>query len=163
MVVVLPDSGSRYLSKVFNDDWMRENGFLSGPFYGGQVANLMDARPTAQVVTAQPGDRVTDVVDTMKRHNISQLPVLRDGQLVGLISELDLLNHMLFSRHDHTADETIESLISTEVAVVSPDTSLDSLGEIFAQGQVAVVVEDDAVVGILTKIDLIDYLAGQIR
>ncbi len=163
MVVVLPDSGSRYLSKIFNDDWMRENGFLVAPWYGGQVANLLAQRALAPVLTAQPDDRITDVVDTMKRHNISQLPVVRDGQLMGLISELDLLNHMLFARHTHSAEETIEGLVSTEVAVVTPDTPLDTLGDIFSQGQVAVVLETGQVTGIITKIDLIDYLAGQIR
>ena len=163
VVVILPDSGSRYLSKVFNDDWMRENGFLQSPWFGGQVANLMDTRPAADVLTAQASDRMTDVIDVMKQHNISQLPVLRDGGLVGLISERDLLNHMLFARHQHTPDETIEALVSTDITVVGPDTPLDVLGEAVSQGQVAVVLENGAVTGIVTKIDLIDYLAGQIR
>ncbi len=163
VVVVLPDSGSRYLSKVFNDDWMRENGFLQSPWFGGQVANLMDTRQGAAVLTAQASDRMTDVIDVMKEHNISQLPVMRDGGLVGLISERDLLNHMLFARHQHTPDETIEALVSTDITVVGPDTPLDVLGEAVSQGQVAVVLENGAVTGIITKIDLIDYLAGQIR
>ena len=163
VVVILPDSGSRYLSKVFNDDWMRENGFLQSPWFGGQVAHLMDTRPTANVLTAQVSDRMTDVIDVMKQHNISQLPVMRDGSLVGLISERDLLNHMLFARHPHTPDETIEALVSTDITIVGPDTPLDVLGEAVSQGQVAVVLENGAVTGIITKIDLIDYLAGQIR
>ncbi|MCW5853960.1 MAG: CBS domain-containing protein, partial [Anaerolineae bacterium] len=150
-------------SKVFNDDWMRENGFLQSPWFGGQVANLMDTRPAANVLTAQVSDRITDVIDVLKQHNISQLPVMRDGSLVGLISERDLLNHMLFARHQHTPDETIEALVSTDITVVGPDTPLDVLGEAVSQGQVAVVLENGAVTGIITKIDLIDYLAGQIR
>ena len=163
VVVVLPDSGSRYLSKVFNDDWMRENGFLQSPWFGGQVANLMDTRRGAEVLTAQASDRMTDVIDAMKQHNISQLPVVADGRLVGLISERDVLNHMLFARHEHTPDETIEALVETDVPVVEPDTPLERLGDIFTRDQAAVVLENGQVSGIITKIDLIDYLAAQMR
>jgi cystathionine beta-synthase len=163
-VIILPDSGSRYLSKVFDDDWMREHGLLEPAGLEGSVADILAWRGSRPLIGARVDDRVTDVVQVMKRHDISQLPVLRDGrELAGIITEVDLLKHMLEAGHEHTADETIEPIISSEVAVIHADTSLSVLGEVFSQGKVAIVVgEDHEPTAILTKIDLIDYLAQRL-
>lgn len=163
VVVLLPDSGSRYLSKVFDDDWMRENRFLGSEWVEGRVGDLLRTRPLVQLITAASDDRVTDVIDVMRRHDVSQLPVIDNGNLVGIITEVDLLEHMLFGEHEHDARETIASIVNPDTALVDPDTSLAVLGEIFAGGEVAIVVDDGKVSGILTKIDLIDYLADKMK
>lgn len=163
VVVLLPDSGSRYLSKVFDDDWMRENRFLGSEWVEGRVRDLLRARPLVQLITAAPDDRVTDVIEVMRRHDISQLPVMDNGRLVGIITEVDLLEHMLFGEHEHDARETIAPIVNPDTALVEPDTSLAVLGEIFSQRKVAIVVDGGQVNGILTKIDLIDYLADKVK
>lgn len=156
VVVLLPDSGSRYLSKIFSDDWMRENGFLES----GSVSELLQ-KHDRQVVTANCNDTVGDVVARMKRDGISQMPVVDDdGKLFGLIGEIDLLNYLLSG--DGAIDHPICDIINRDVATVRADTSIDTLGEIAGKGGVAVVVDDQRQpVGIVTKIDLIDYLTSK--
>jgi cystathionine beta-synthase len=158
VVVLLPDSGSRYLSKIFSDDWMRENGFLES----GSVSELLATRNRG-VITASCNDTVGAVIGRMKGDGISQMPVVDDGgKLLGLIGEVDLLNYMLSG--EGAVDHPIADIISRNVATVRPDSSLDQLSEIAGRGAVAVVVDDDEKpTGIITKIDMIDYLASKVR
>ncbi len=158
VVILLPDSGSRYLSKIFSDDWMRENGFLES----GSVSELLAARSRG-LVTANCNDTVGGVIGRMKGDSISQMPVVDDdGKLTGLISEVDLLNYMISG--SGAVDHPICDIISRNVATVRPDTPLDTLSEIAGKGAVAVVVDDDErPTGIITKIDMIDYLASKVR
>ena len=164
VVIVLPDSGSRYLSKVFDDDWMRENGFLEGVWSDIRAGDIQSRKPSDQVYTAHADDRMRDVVMLMKAHNISQLPVVDgDGRLRGLVSEIDLLNHMLQADHVHQADETIAEMIDADVPVVGPNARLETLMSLISHRPAVVIVRDDRVEGILTKIDILDYLSSQIR
>ncbi len=158
VVVLLPDSGSRYLSKIFSDDWMRENGFLES----GSVSELLATRNRA-LVTANCNDTVGAVIGRMKGDSISQMPVVdEEGKLTGLISEVDLLNYMISG--DGAMDHPICDIIGRNVATVRPDTPLDTLSEIAGKGAVAVVVDDnEQPTGIITKIDMIDYLASKVR
>jgi cystathionine beta-synthase len=161
VVVVLPDSGSRYLSKVFNDDWMRENRFLEYPLTEGRTADLMRVK-SGGLITAMQSDSKTTVIERMKARGVSQMPVVDEtGRYTGMVTEVDLLQHLLLPEHEK--GETIADIVSQEEAVaVCPDTSLEMLPEIFGAGKVAIVLEGDCPVGIVTKIDLIDYLAGRI-
>jgi cystathionine beta-synthase len=164
VVVLLPDSGSRYLTKVFDDDWMRENGFLEQTWVDTRASDLLAARRLPSVICAHPSDRVTDVVARMKQHDISQVPVVDErDELVGMVTEIDILDHMLRGMHRHTEDETIEPLIEREVVTVRAHTPLETLAGIFAHGNVAVITEERRVTGIITKIDLIDFLASHVK
>ncbi len=156
VVVLLPDSGTRYISKIFSDDWMRENGFLEGD----PVSQVLNTR-AREVISAAQTATVGEVIAQMKQHNISQMPVVdADQHLVGLIAEVDLLNYLLSGAGQ--MDHQIADIVSTDVATVNPDTPIDALTDVFSSGQVAVVVDaDHAVVGIITKIDMIDYLANK--
>lgn len=164
IVVILPDSGSRYLSKVFNDDWMRENRFLDYPLAEGRVQDILQLCKIP-VITAHKADRKTDVIERMRENGVSQLPVVEDGNLyVGMVTEVDLLNHLLSTGHTHSQIETIADIINPEAAgVVGPETSLAYLSEVFRSGKVAVVCEGARIVGIVSKIDLIEYLAGRLQ
>lgn len=163
VVVILPDSGSRYLSKIFNDDWMRENRFIEYPLAEGRVDDILRHK-RIQVITASTGDTKNQVIARMKQYDISQLPVAGEvGGYAGMVTELDLLNHFL-RVEQHDPNETIADIVSQDAAsVVGPDTPLGALSEIFATGKVAVALEDNHIVGIITKIDLIDYLAGRLK
>ena len=165
MVVILPDSGSRYLSKVFDDEWLRENGFLEQTWVDFRAADIQAAKPTHEIITARPTDLMTDVVALMKQYNVSQLPVLgEDGRLLGVVSEIDLLNHILLTNHaSHTPDETIEAIIETNVPVVRPSAPLETLVGIFAKHSAVIIATDEKVQGILTKIDILDFLSTQVR
>jgi cystathionine beta-synthase len=160
IVVILPDSASKYLSKIFNDDWMRENGFLDDSGLG-VVADLLKNKSN-ELITASPHDRVRDVITRLKAHGISQLPVIApDGKLMGVVAEVDLLRYLVSG--EHSLDSPVGTLIESDYATVSPRTSIESLQNLLSEARMAIVTEGDQVVGIITKIDLIDYLAQRAR
>ncbi len=114
------------------------------------------------LVIATRGDRKADVIKRMKEHGISQLPVVDEqGCYAGLVSESELLQHLFLQEHQE--GETIEDVINSQAAtILTGDTPLSELTGVFGQQKAAVVVEDRRPVGIVTKIDLIDYLATRI-
>jgi cystathionine beta-synthase len=163
VVVILPDSGSRYLSKFLNDDWMRQNRFLESQLVEGTVQDVLRVKRQTKLITVSSWDRMMDVISTMKTHNISQVPVVDKGELMGMITEVDLLNHMVHEA-PHQKDETIADLVTTaHMEVVGPRTSLEALSEIFARGHVAIVLDEHEIAGIVAKIDLIDFLAARVK
>ncbi len=165
MVIVLPDSGSRYLSKVFDDDWMRENGFLEVSWVDIRAADIQAAKPDRQVHTAQPSDRVHDVIARLKAFNVSQLPVVdENGRLKGIVTEIDLLNHMLLTNHEiHDPDETIAGMVDPNVPIVNPNTNLETLMAFFSTRTAVVIASNGHIQGILTKIDILDFLSTKAR
>lgn len=164
VVVILPDSGSRYLSKVFDDEWMREMGFLASSWAEQRASDVLAAKPNPELHLARYGDRMRNVVQTMKQYDISQLPVVNDqAELAGIVTEVDLLNHLLTADHEHDPDETIKSAVRTDVPTVTPDTPLEALMSIFVTGHIAVITDGKKPIGILTKIDLLDFLSTQGR
>lgn len=163
-VVLLPDSGDRYLSKLYDDNWMRENGFLSNGWSGNRVADLLNRPDRIDLVTARSEDRMSSVIALMKEYDISQVPVIDgQGKLVGIVTEVDLLEHLLHGVHEHDPAETIAPIVNPNVVTVNTGTSLESVLTNFERGKVVIVMDDDRPVGILTKIDLIDMMARQIQ
>lgn len=161
-VVILPDSGTRYLSKFYDDKWMREFGFLSMEFGETALGDLLIAKPNKALITATIGDSIRKVVSSMHQNAVSQMPVVgADGSLVGLIEEVDLLTHML-DKHEHTNDEKIDPLVQNAGAVFPPETALEEAMPSLTAGYALIVVENSKPIGILTKIDVLDYVAGKI-
>ena len=162
MVVLLPDSGSRYLSKIFDNDWMRENGFLERAWVDFRASDIHEAKPSGELMTVHPDDALVDVVKLFKQYNISQMPVVDDDQrLLGIVTEVSLLKHLLETSR-HTRDETVAPIVDRNVAVVRPNTPLESLMGIFSHGDVAIIAVEGKVQGILTKIDILDFLSARL-
>lgn len=160
VVVILPDSGNRYLSKVFDDNWMRENGFIESEQHA-TVGDVLKARHNGKLITAYPEDRMNTVVGWMKQSDISQVPIVdTSGHLIGIVTEMDLLEHLLHASHVHDPEETVAALVNPNVVSVPTDTSVDAVLNSFERGKVVIVTQNDLPVGILTKIDLIDYLTS---
>jgi cystathionine beta-synthase len=163
VVVILPDSGSRYLSKLFDDEWMREHGFLESPWVDARASDIHKTKGDIELIVAAQDDLITDVISLLKQHDVSQVPVVaKDDSLLGVVSEVSILNHLL--RTDRRKDplETIERLIDADVPIVSPDAPLESLMAIFADNNFALISRDKKLEGILTKIDLLDFLSSQV-
>ena len=161
-VVILPDSGSRYLSKFYDDKWMREFGFLTMEFGEMSLGDLLIAKQNKTLHTATLGDTIRKVELVMRQNAISQMPVVdKDGMLVGLIEEVDMLNHML-EDHNHSNDELIDPLVQKAGAVYSPSTSLDDAMHSLTEGLALIIVDGNRPAGILTKIDVLDFVAGKI-
>ena len=151
-VILLPDSGSRYLSKVFNDDWMRENGFLDESDV--RVADVFSSRPLVSVTSSH---KANECIESFKKHGISQMPVLdKDGKLVGLITEDELLRKVALE--PASLYESIQLSMIENVETVELDTSITKLQDVLKKDFVPVVVHDGRVLGVVTKIDVLDYL-----
>jgi cystathionine beta-synthase len=155
ILVILADSASRYLSKIFNDDWMRENGFMEESGLG-VVADLMKNK-TEEIIAARPSDRVRDVIARMKAHGISQLPVIDGGKLLGAVAEVDLLRYLVSG--EHSLDSAVGVLAESDYATVTSRTSIENLQGLLNNARMAIVSDDGTISGVVTKIDLIDYLA----
>ncbi len=158
ILVFLCDAGQKYVSKIFNDDWMRENGFLEEEPGLGTVADVLHMRGKRKIVTASSSAKVKAVIETLKQLGISQLPVVDKGKLRGVVGEIDLLRHLV-AGGAKASTSTIASLVESDYATVTPDTKLELLQNVLADARAAIVMESDSVVGIVTKIDLIEYLS----
>jgi len=155
ILILLPDGASRYLSKIFNDEWMKRQGFLDEPTATGTVAELLGTREHATLITASLGDSIRRVVGLLKEHGISQVPVMDGSHVVGLVAEPDLLKHLI--SHGRLDDPT-DALIDRDYATVSSLAPLAVVQEML-NGAEAVVVQDGSdLLGIITKIDVIEFL-----
>lgn len=168
VVVLLPDGGARYLSKVFDDNWMRENRFLESDWVNTPVAAVMERKTRHEMVVTQFNEPVLDVIGKLKAADVSQLPVVGErGQLLGIVTEVSLLNHLLRQPGSDAANMTLESagVINTTVPTVTPETPVEAIMSMFNTEKIALVTEtvpgsdDRRVVGIITQIDLLDFLA----
>lgn len=164
MVVILPDSGSRYLSKVFNDNWMRENGYLERHRPRFYARDVQATKHMPDLITIRMEDSVESVIATLKKHSISQAPVVDgNGRLQGIVTEVDLLNHLLDADHDHERGEPVGPIINRKPLIVNENTPLETLLHQFSQSGLAIMTNDqEEVTGILTKIDLLDFLSAQV-
>ena len=159
MVVVFPDSGDRYLSKVFSDDWMREHGFLEFDRRRVPVREIASARGLENLIIAAQDDALQEVVARMRDNGVSQLPVVNDqGRLVGLVSEVDLLDHMLKS--DHDAATSIAPMVNKDVgSALETDLLEDVLPELVSRKVIVLTDEAGGPTGIVTVIDALEYVA----
>ncbi|MBI2759013.1 MAG: pyridoxal-phosphate dependent enzyme [Chloroflexi bacterium] len=161
VVVIFPDSGSRYLSKFYDNKWMRENGFLETEFGEVALVDLLLAKPNKALYTATLGDSMKKVMATMRQYGVSQMPVIgADGALVGTIEEVDLLKHLL-EDHAHSQDEPIDPLVQNAKAVFPAETPLEEAMPFLTDGFALIIAEQGKPTGILTKIDILDYVAGK--
>ncbi len=160
IVTVLPDSGNSYISKFYSDEWMRDNGLVLDEKGQGTAREVM-SRKKLSLVTTKKGERIAAVVEQLRRHGISQMPVLEEsGRAVGMIHEYDLLNAL--ASGSVTQSDTIDRIVAPMQGVVSPGASVQRLREVLNQDNVAVVKDGDKVLGVVTKIDLIEYLAERV-
>src|SRR5215471_3731897 len=128
IVVLMPDSGSRYLSKVYDDAWLRQNGFLEEDL-AGRVEDLLHKR-RQRVISAQAAESIRDVLSDMKEHRISQVPVLEGEKLVGMLSESGLLGAMLA---DPTAAfRSAGALAEPTYELVEPSAPVSRLSDVVA-------------------------------
>jgi cystathionine beta-synthase len=159
VVVLLPDSGSRYLSKFYDDKWMRENGFMSADWCEASLKEVLSAKPLQQLIIAHEDDRLDEVIATMKSHDISQMPVVHaDQTLAGLVSELDLLKYLVEDNHLLRPDGTISVIMRPAEHVFPANTLVESILPAIMDSQVVLVTEANQPVGILTKADILDFI-----
>ena len=160
IVVILPDSGNRYISKFYNDEWMADNGFLSYEFLHGHVSELLNSEHISPVVVK--GDSpIRGAIALMQRFGISQLPVRDNGEITGMVYEIDLLRAL--ATRVSGPDDPVRDIAERRISQIGPDESISRLAELFTQsGEAVLVMDNDKLLGVLTRIDLITYLARPI-
>jgi cystathionine beta-synthase len=162
VVVLLPDSGFRYLSKTYNDEWMRNHGFLERKpdVTAGDVLSLRREHTT--LISAAPGDEIGDVIERMTEEGISQMPVIDDSkEVVGSVTETRILNRLI--ENPDARDRPVRAIMGDPLPVVPASLHLDHLSAYLEQDAGAVLVDHGPKstrdYSVLTKSDLISALA----
>ena len=161
VVAFVCDRGDKYLSKMFNDYWMYDQGFLKrAP--KGDLTDLITRRHSERAtVTVKPDDTLMQAYGKMKLYDISQLPVLdNDGKVAGLLDEEDLLFAVVRNREKF--GDPVKSAMTYRVETVDASQDMQALLPIFAKGHVAVVMEGETFEGLITRTDLLNYLRLQV-
>jgi len=164
VVVLLPDGGRGYLSKIFNDEWMARYGFLSDPNGGATVSDVLDAKGARmpELVHVHPTETVRDAIDYMREYGVSQLPVLKaeppvvTGEVAGSIAEKDLLD-ALFSGQAHLHD-MIERHMGPPLPVVGGGQPVAEAVALLEKSDAALVLVDGKPRGVITRQDLLAHL-----
>ena len=158
VVTFVCDSGAKYLSKAYRDEWLADQGLVAREEYG----DLRDvvARRAGQLVDVTPDDALRVAYARMRLHDVSQMPVLAGGQLVGIIDESDLLVAALAG--DKAFEKPVREIMSTKVETLAPTASIQDLVDVLDRGMIGVVVDRGALFGIVTRIDLVNYLRRRV-
>ena len=156
MLTFACDTGNRYLSKMFNDFWMRDQGFLESEQHG-DLRDLI-ARPysTHDTVTISPEEPLANAYKRMKLYDVSQLPVIADGKLKGILDESDLL--LAVAESTERFDEPVSCAMVTELTEIDVRADVADLMPIFDRDFVAIVKDGDRFLGLITRVDLLNYL-----
>lgn len=150
------DTGTRYLTKVYSDGWMVDQGLLHRPRLG-DLRDLIGRRYDAgEVVTVSPGDTLLTAFNRMRSADLSQLPVIDNGHLVGLIDESDLLLHVSAEPKHFAA--AVSSTMTAQLQTLRPAATMQQLRKILDQGLTAVIADDTHFYGLITRFDLLNHL-----
>ncbi len=156
VVTLVCDSGNKYLSKVYNDYWMLDQGFIKRETYG-DLRDLISRRHQEHAVaTVNADETVLAAHQRMKLYDVSQLPVLENGKVVGIVDEQDILMEVI----DNPAHfrERVTEAMESHIVTVEPGASVAQLMDIFRRGMVAIVVDGDEFLGLITRIDVLNWL-----
>ena len=156
VVTFVCDTGSRYLSKVYNDSWVAEQGLTDRTLHG-DLRDLI-ARTPGDSITVGPGDTLLTAYNRMRQADVSQLPVLDDGRLIGLVDESDLLDAVEDRRSEGRFHRPVSAAMTAKLRTLQASEPLDALLPIFERDEVAIVMDGREFLGLITRIDLINYL-----
>ena len=161
VVAFVCDRGDKYLSKMFNDYWMYDQGFLKRPPKGDLTDLITRKHSERATVTVKPDDTLMTAYGRMKLYDISQLPVLNDdGVLEGLLDEEDLLFAVVRNRDKFK--DPVKSAMTYRVETLEASEKMEELLPVFAKGHVAVVLKGGKFEGLITRTDLLNYLRLQV-
>jgi cystathionine beta-synthase len=159
VVTLVCDSGNKYLSKVYNDYWMLDHGFIKRETHG-DLRDLISRRHKEHAVaTVNADETVNAAYQRMKLYDVSQLPVLKDGRIIGIVTEEDILLRV-YEQPEHFR-EPVTAAMESNLVTLPPSAPAEKLKEIFERGMVAIVVDGDEFLGLITRIDLLNWLRRQ--
>ena len=156
VVTFVCDSGNKYLSKVYNDYWMLDQGFIQREQFG-DLRDLIARRAWERAaVTVNSTELVMAAYRRMKLYDVSQLPVMHEGRIVGIVDEEDILLEVF--ENPHHFNEPVTQAMESHLVTVPVDAPLPQLLEIFKRGLVAIVMKDNEFQGLVTRIDVLNWL-----
>jgi cystathionine beta-synthase len=161
VVTLVCDSGNKYLSKMYNDFWMEEQGFLAREHTGDLVEIISRRHDKHAAVTVKPSDTLLAAYGKMKLYDVSQLPVMVDERVVGIIDESDIL----IAVFDHEAKfaEPVSSAMTVRIETLQRTASLAELRAVFQRDHVAIVLDGERFMGLITRIDLLNHLRRRLK
>ncbi|MBD9468882.1 pyridoxal-phosphate dependent enzyme [Pseudoxanthomonas sp. PXM01] len=156
VLVFVCDTGNKYLSKMYNDYWMLDNGFIERTQYGDLRDLILRPYSQRDTVVVSPTDLLTTAYQRMKLYDVSQLPVMEGDRLAGIVDESDVLLHV-YGDEARFRDPVSTAMVSKldRLDVRSP---IEALLPVFDRGQVAIITDGEAFLGLITRIDLLNYL-----
>lgn len=156
------DSGAKYLSKVFSDIYLAQEGFL-GLARTGTVRDLVVAPRSKGAVEVRPQDNLRTVFARMRASEVSQIPVVEGDRIVGLVDESDLLGAVLTLGESQAFDRPVREVMVTRLETISADAPIRELVPLFKKDFVAIVMEGERFLGLVTRIDLINHFRIAMR
>jgi cystathionine beta-synthase len=161
VVTFVCDTGAKYLSKVYNDAWLADQGLGERELHGDLSDLISRKYANGDVVVAGPDDTLDTAFKRMKGADVSQLPIIQDGRLVGILDESDLVHVMNtdeITRKERFA-KPVSSAMTRDLDTVQVSEPLDALIPLFDRDRVAIVLDGEAFVGLITRTDLINHLS----
>ncbi|HJT96923.1 MAG TPA: pyridoxal-phosphate dependent enzyme, partial [Rhodanobacteraceae bacterium] len=156
VVTLVCDTGNKYLSKMYNDYWMLDNGFLEREHFGDLRDLILRPYVRRDTVVVAPGDLLITAYNRMKLYDVSQLPVMDGDHIVGIVDESDVLLHVYL---DETRfRDPVSTAMVTKLQVLDVKEPIESLLPVFEVGHVAIVMDGEKFLGLITRIDLLNYL-----
>ncbi len=146
------DTGARYISKIFDDTWMRDQGLLSGALYG----DLRDYITQKVPITVEPTETLTIAYSRMRAHGVSQLPVLDGERIIGLLDEWDILQAVTPNRDQFSRQ--VQDFMTTNLETLPPSADSSELLSLFERERVPLIVDNGRFLGLITKIDYLNFL-----
>jgi cystathionine beta-synthase len=160
VVTFVCDSGNKYLSKMYNDFWMFDQGLLERPREGSLLDLIVRRYAEGSAVTVRPDDSLLLAYRRMKLFDISQVPVMDGERIVGIVDESDIMQHVHLD--PSRFNDAVATAMVTQLETVAPDTPVAELMPIFARDHVVIVADSTRFVGMITRIDLLNYLRKQL-
>jgi cystathionine beta-synthase len=156
MVIILPDHGTRYLGKIYNDDWMKQHGYLESKTFA--TARDIISGQTNKVITVSVSEKVGDAIAKMTKEGISQVPVMEGNQVVGSLTDSNVLKLLI---EDSTVkNKSVKEIMSPSFIFVGLDNTLDVLSSLISKENSALLVHDDKEqVHIITRADLLQAIS----
>lgn len=161
VLVFVCDTGNKYLSKMYNDYWMLDNGFIQREHHGDLRDLILRPYSQRDTVVVSPNDLLTVAYQRMKLYDVSQLPVMEDDRIVGIIDESDVLLHV-YGDEARFRDPVSTAMI-TSLEKLDVKSPIEKLLPVFDKGHVAIVMHGERFLGLITRIDLLNYLRRRVQ
>jgi cystathionine beta-synthase len=161
VVTLVCDTGNKYLSKMYNDYWMLDNGFIEREQHGDLRDLLLRPFSQRDTVVVGPNELLMTAYTRMKLYDVSQLPVMDGSRIVGILDESDVLMHV-HANEARFRDSVATAMIS-DLQMLDVREPMQSLLPVFERGHVAIVIDGDQFLGLITRIDLLNYLRRRVH